>query len=128
MRDGRDEIRLDLFDHQVGGDIAESEDASGDGAEWIAHHRFAQREPYLFTAAQDRHETLSGRGLPLARLELSLQHLDRREPDCLLLRNAGDLLCGGIPKDDLPVAVDRDDPVCDVREDREASLLLEGDT
>ena len=107
------------------GDVAEREDASGDGAEWIAHHRFAQREPYLFTAAQDRHETLSGRGLPLARLELSLEDLDRRKPNCFLLGDAGDLLGGRVPEHDLAVAIDRDDPVGDVREDRNAPFLLQ---
>src|SRR5438045_2446213 len=45
----------------------------------------------------------------------------------LLLRDAGDLLGGLVPEDDVALAVDGDDAVGDVGEDREAPLLLERD-
>ena len=56
-----------------------------------------------------------------------MQDLDRRPADRFLLRHAGDLFGSGVPKDDLAVAVDRDDAVGDVREDRDAAFLLQGD-
>ena len=48
-------------------------------------------------------------------------------PEGLFLRDARDLLRGLVPEDDVPLAVDGDDPVGDVGEDREAPLLLERD-
>ena len=42
-------------------------------------------------------------------------------------RDAGDPLGGGVPEHDLALAVDGDDPVGDVGEDRHAALLLERD-
>src|SRR5439155_7551712 len=48
-------------------------------------------------------------------------------PESLLLRDAAGLLRGAIPDHDLALAVDGDAPVRDLREDREAPLLLERD-
>ena len=41
--------------------------------------------------------------------------------------DAGDPLGGRVPEDDLALAVDGDDSVGDVRQDRDAALLLERD-
>ena len=64
---------------------------------------------------------------PRLRLELTLQHLRRRPPDRFARGHAGDLLGCAVPQHDVTVAVDRDDPVGDVREDRDALLTLDGD-
>ena len=56
-----------------------------------------------------------------------MQDLDRRSADRLLLRYAGDLFGSRVPKDDLAVTVDRHDTVGDVREDRDATFLLQRD-
>ena len=66
-------------------------------------------------------------GASRARLERALEHLDRRAAERVLRRDAGDLLGGLVPEHDLALAVDGDDAVGDVREDREAALLLERD-
>ena len=127
VRHGRDEFGLHLLDHQVGRDVAEGEDAARDGPERVCHHRLAQRQPDLLATAHDRHEALSRRSLSFRGLQFPLQDLNRRQPERLFLGYAGDLLGSGIPEDHLPIAVDGDDSVGDVGENRNAAFLLERD-
>ncbi len=126
VRHRGNEVGLHLLDEAIRRDVPEREDATCDGADRIAHDRFAHREPHLLATAHDRHEAVGGRRLGV-RLELPLQHLDRGTAECVHRRDAGDLLRGCIPEDDRAVAVDRDDPVGDVGEDRDASFALERD-
>ena len=124
--DVRDELRLHLLDDALGGDVAEGEDAAGHGAGRVAHHGLGQREPDLLAAAPDRDEPFAGRHV-LAGLELALQHVARRALERVVPGDAGDALGGRVPEHDLALAVDGDDPVGDVGEDRLAALLLERD-
>ncbi len=55
------------------------------------------------------------------------EHLVGRPAERVVGRDAGDLLGRLVPQDDAPVAIDRDDAVGDVGEDREAAFLLERD-
>ena len=50
VRDRSHEVRLHLLDHAVRRDIAEREDPSCHGAEWIEHHGFTQRQPHFLAA------------------------------------------------------------------------------
>src|SRR5207302_1878284 len=84
------------------------------------------REPHLLAAPDDRDEPVARRRLA-GRLQVASEDLRRRVPEGLFLRDARDLLRGLVPEDDVPLAVDGDDPVGDVGEDREAPLLLERD-
>ena len=123
VRDRGDEVRLHLLDHALAGDIAEGEDAAGDGPARVEHDRLAEREPDLLVAALDRERALAGRRAVLRR-EIALQDLRHAAPERFLGRDAADLLGGRVPQDDVPVAVDGDDAVRDVGEDRLAPLLL----
>src|SRR3989440_4050851 len=126
VRDGRDELGLHLLDGAVGGDVSKREDPAGHEARRVAHDGLRHRQPRLLAAADDRDEAVAG-GRLAARLELAAEHLRRRVPERLLLRDAGDLLGRLVPEDDVALAVDGDDAVGDVGEDREAPLLLERD-
>ena len=127
MRHRRHELRLHLLDEPVGGDVAEREDAPGYDAERIAHHRFGQRQPDLLAPAADRHEAIALAGAAVG-LERPLQHLRGRAPERLGRGHASDLFRGGVPEDDVALAVDSDNAVGDVPEDRRVLLLLERDT
>ena len=63
----------------------------------------------------------------VGRLEAPLQHVDRRAAERDRGGNAGDHLGGAVPEDDLAVAVDGDDALGDVGEDRDRPLPLERD-
>ena len=126
VRDRGDEVRLHLLDDALAGDVAEGEDAAGDGPARVEHDRLAEREPDLLVAALDRERALAGRRAVLRR-EIALQDLRHAAAERFLGGDAADLLGGRVPQDDVPVAVDGDDAVGDVGEDRLAPLLLLGD-
>ena len=107
------------------GDVTEGEDATRDRTGRIPHHRLGERQPHVVICALDRDEPV---GVAALRLEVPLQHLSGRAADGLRRRHARDLLGCAVPQHDVAVAVDGDDPVRDVREDRDALLPLEGDT
>ena len=115
------------FDEPVGGDVAEREDPARDGTSGIAHHRLGDGEEDLLAAAHDRDQAIALRRIRLG-LERALEHLGRRTAERVGPRHARDPLGGGVPQHDVAVAVDGDDPVGDVREDREAPFLLERGT
>ena len=123
VRDGGDELALHLLDQAVGGDVAEGEDAPGDGARGIAHDGLGHREPHLLGAALDRDEPARlrrrTRGCAGGRLD--------RAAERVAGGHARDALGGIVPQDDVRLAVDGDDPVGDVREDRVAPLAVDGD-
>ena len=125
-RDVGDELPLHVLDNALGGDVAEGEDSAGHRAGGVAHDGLGERKPDLFAPAADRDEALSGRRVA-RRLEVALQYLRRCKAERFLGRHAGDLLGGGVPEDDLALAIDRDDAVGDVGEDGDAAFLLEGD-
>ncbi len=126
VRDGGDEVRLHLLDAPLGGDVAESVDPARDGTGRIGHHGLAEREPHLLAAAPDRHEPAAA-GNALRGLEWPPERLRRRPPECVALLNPGHPLGGRVPEDDLALAIDGDDAVGDVRQDRLAPLLLLAD-
>jgi hypothetical protein len=78
------------------------------------------------TASLDRERALTGRS-PVLRREIALQDLRHSAAERFLGRDAADLLGGRIPEDDVAVAIDGDDAVGDVGEDRLTPLLLLGD-
>ena len=92
----------------------------------IAHHRLGDRQPDLLAPAHDRNEPFAAYRF-VGRLEAPLQHVDRRASERDRGRDAGDHLGGAVPEDDLAVAVDGDDPLGDVGEDRDRPLPLERD-
>ena len=128
VRNGGDEIGLDLLDHPVGGDVPEREDASGDLTEWIAHDRLGEREPNLLAAARDGNQARTALRARRFGLERPLQDLLGRSPERVVGRDAGDLFRGRVPENNSPVPIDRDDPVGDVGQDRVVPFLLEGHT
>jgi hypothetical protein len=92
------------------------------GSSRVGHDRLAQREPGLLAAATDRNKAAPTEHL--AGLERPAEDLLRRAAQRVRGRHAGDALRGGIPEDDLPLAVDGHDAVGDVGEDGLAALLL----
>jgi hypothetical protein len=123
VRDGGDEVRLHLFDAPLGGDVAEGVDPAGYCARRIGHHGLAEREPHFFAPTPDRHEPAAA-GNALGGLERPPERLGRRPPEGIGLVDAGHPLGGRVPEDDLALAIDGDDAVGDVGQDRLAPLLL----
>ena len=127
VRHRRDEVRLHLLDEPVGRDVAEREDAAGDGADRIAHDRLADGEPHLFAPAHDRDEPIRRRRSRIG-LEVPLQDVGRctarahPPPATPVIFSAA-----AFQSTTMPFAVDGDDAVGDVREDRDAALALERD-
>ena len=74
VRDGRDEVGLELLDGALARDVPEGEDPPAGRARRVAQGRLGQREPDLLAAPDDRDLALSGR-LVLAR-QLALERLD----------------------------------------------------
>ena len=82
---------------------------------------------HLLAASLDREQALARPAL-LVRGQLALEHLDAAsDPSAAADRDPGDRLGGVVPEHDLALAVDGDDPVGDVREDRVAALPLDRD-
>src|SRR4051794_13677147 len=124
--DRRHEVGLHLLDEAVRGDVAEGEDPAGDLTAGVAHDGLGEREGELAPATPDRHLAVALRRA-VVRLELALEELRRLAAERLGRADAGDPLRGTVPEDDGAFAVDGDDPVGDVREDRVVALLLDGD-
>ena len=127
VRDRGDEVGLHLLDHPLARDVAEGEDPPGDRAGRVEHHRLAEREPAL------RCRPLDGRRGARARRSAPSAASSRWRTSGTRRPSASDagtpVICSAIdvPEDDPVLAVDGDDAVGDVGEDRAAPLLLLGD-
>src|SRR4029079_15903255 len=102
------------------------EDAARHGPRGVAHHGLGERKPDLLAATVERYEPFA-RGRVLARLQRALQNLARELTKRVVPGDTGDALGRPVPEHDLALAVDGDDPVGDVGEDRHAALFLERD-
>jgi hypothetical protein len=122
VRDRRDEVGPHLVDDTLGGDVPEGENAARDRLGRIAHQGFGEREPDLLVSAHDRHEAIRA---PCLRLEVALQNLERCPAERFRRRHPRDAGGGCVPDDDAALAVDGDDPVGDIRQDRDALLVLQ---
>ena len=92
----------------------------------VAHHGLGDGQPDLVAAALDRDEAVAGRRVA-SRLERAPEDVRGLTAERVLPGHARDLLGRGVPEHDPALAVDGDDAVGDVREDRDAALPLERD-